>query len=382
MMKWFTKCIILMIVLALSIQVVSAFSISTVTIDPSGDLIPGTPVTVSFKADFSGSGGETFPSEDALQMITDLEKPKWTWTLLINGVENPRPQAGGRMLELGGWDLSYPTKNVEESIRVTLEGTTPTVTSTSNKTIIKLQETDSRNAVISSSVIEYTRLIVNTGEISTAISTANSNLQTFRAHIDEKAAMGIDTSAAEAQYNTATQKINAAQALPSSQFTAALNNLDAATTAITSGEKALDQAWAQNDVTNAHVPIDNADKLIAYFMGNQSTANDAKLVLIKTKREAAASSISSANDDIANGNYAQARVKAADAYSKGNESYNDALTWQKQVESGWNPLGGLSGIGSFFSSSILVIVVGAVVVVLIVVGIIIYRKRSRWDELG
>ena len=381
MMKGFTKCIILLIVLAMSIHVVSAFSVSTVSIDPSGDLIPGTPVTVSYKIDFAGSG-ETFPSEDSLQMITDLGTPKWTWTLLLNGVENPRPQAGGRMLELTGWDLSYQTKNVEESVRVTLEGTAPTVTATSNKTIIKLQETDSRSAVISSSVVEYTQLIVNTGEITTAISTANSNLQTFRAHIDEKAAMGIDTSAAEAQYNTASQKINAAQALPSSQFTAALNNLNAATTAITSGEKALDQAWAQNDVTNAHVPIDNTDKMIAYFMGNQSTAKDPKLELIKTKREAAASFISSANDNIANGNYAQARVKAADAYSKGNESYNDALTWQKQAESGWNPLAGFAGIGSVFNSNILLVIIGVIVVVLIVVGVIIYRKRSRWDELG
>jgi len=378
-MKGFTKCIILLIVLALSIQVVSAFSVSTVSIDPSGDLLPGTPVTVSYKLDFAGSGGETFPSSDSLQMITDLEKPKWTWTLLLNGVENPRPQAGGRMLELSGWDLSYPTKNVEESIRVTLEGTTPTVTATSTKTIIKIQEVDSRNAVISSSVVEHTRLIVNTGEISTAISTANSNLQAFRAHIDEKAAMDIDTSAAEAQYNAAKQNIDAAQALPSTQFTAALNNINAATTGIAEGEKLLDKAWAENEVATAQIPINNADKMIAYFMGNQSTANDAKLVLIKTKREAAVNSISDANDNIANGNYAQARTKAAEAYTKGNESYNDALAFKIQVESGWNPF---AGIGALFSSSILVIVVGVVAGVLIVVGIIIYRKRSRWDELG
>ena len=382
MMKGFTNCIVILIVLALSIQVVSAFSVSTVSIDPSGDLLPGTAVTVSYKLDFAGSGGETFPSSDSLQMITDLEKPKWTWTLLLNGVENPRPQAGGRMLELSGWDLSYPTKNVEESIRVTLEGTTPTVTATSNKTIIKIQEVDSRNAVISSSLVEYTRLIVNTGEKSTAISTANSNLQAFRAHIDEKAAMDIDTSAAEAQYNAAKQNIDAAQALPSTQFTAALNNINAATTAIANGEKLLDKAWAENEVATAQVPINNVDQKIAYFMGNQSTANDAKLVLIKTKREAAVSSISTANDDIANGNYAQARTKAAEAYTKGNESYNDALTWQNQLQSGWNPFSVFAGIGSIFSSSILVIVVGVVAAVLIVVCIIIYRKRSRWDELG
>ena len=378
-MKGFTKFIILVIVIALSFQMVSAFSVSTVSIDPSGDLIPGTPVTVSYKIDFGASGDETFPSSDSLQMITDLEKPKWTWTLLLNGVENPRPQEGGRMLELSGWDLSYPAKNIEESMRVTLEGTTPTVTATSNKTIIKIQEVDRNNAAISSSVVQYTRLIVNTGETATAISVANSNLQVFRAHIDEKAAMDIDTSAAEAQYNAAKQKIDAAQALPSSQFTAALNNLNAATTTIADGEKLLDKAWAENEVATAQIPINNVDQKIAYFMGNQSTANDPKLVLIKTKRESAVSSISSANDDIANGNYAQARVKAAEAYTKGNESYTDALTWQNQAQSGWNPF---AGIGSFFSSSILVIVVGVVAVVLIVVGVIIYRKRSRWDELG
>ena len=311
-------------------------------------------------------------------MITDLEKPKWTWTLLLNGVENPRPQSTGKILELSGWDLSYPS-DVEESVRITLEGAAPTVTSTSNKTIIRVQEVDSRNNVVTSSKIDYTRVIVNTGEISSAISSQNGNLQTFRVHIDEKAAMDIDTSAAEAKYNEARQKIDAAQALPSTQYTTALNYLNAAQTSIQDGEKLLDKAWAENEVANAQVPINNVDGMINYFMGNQSTANDAKLILIKTKRESAAGFISTANDDIANGNYAQARVKAQQAYSKGNESYNDALDFKKQTETGFNPL---AGVGKLFSSSILVIVVGVIVVVLIVVGVIIYRKRSRWDELG
>jgi len=377
-MKGFTKCIILVILLALSVQVVSAFSVSTISIDPSGDLMPGTPVIVSFKVDFSASGGETFPSSSSLQMITDLEKPKWAWTLLLNGVENPRPESTSKIMELSGWDLSYPS-DVEESVRITLEGVAPTVTSTTNKTIIKIQEVDSRNNVVTSSKIDYTRVIVNTGEIASAISAKNSALQTFRAHIDEKAAMDIDTSAAEAKYNEARQKIDAAQALPSSQYTAALNYLNAAQTSIQDGEKLLDKAWAENEVANAQIPINNVDGMIAYFMGNQSTANDAKLVLIKTKRESAAGFITTANDDIASGNYAQARVKAQQAYSKGNESYNDALDFKKQTEVSFNPL---AGVGKLFSSSILVIVVGVIVVVLIVVGVIIYRKRSRWDELG
>ena len=150
-----------MILLALSVQVVSAFSVSTISIDPSGYLIPGTPVIVSLKIDFVATGGETFPSSSTLQMITDLENPKWTWTRLLNGVENPQPQAGGKMLELTGWDLSYPSA-VEESVRITLEGVAPSVTSTTDKIIVKIQEVDSRNNIVTSSKVEYTRLVVPT----------------------------------------------------------------------------------------------------------------------------------------------------------------------------------------------------------------------------
>jgi hypothetical protein len=39
-------------------------------------------------------------------------------------------------------------------------------------------------------------------------------------------------------------------------------------------------------------------------------------------------------------------------------------------------------IGGVFKSGTLVIIAGVIIVVLAVVGLIIYRKRSRWDELG
>ena len=89
--------------------------------------------------------------------------------------------------------------------------------------------------------------------------------------------------------------------------------------------------------------------------------------------------ISAATDFVTNGNYASARSKAEQAYTEGNQSYNDALTFQAAVEATWNPF---AGLGSLFSSNVLFIVVGVIAVVLIIVGIIIYRKRSRWDELG
>jgi len=82
---------------------------------------------------------------------------------------------------------------------------------------------------------------------------------------------------------------------------------------------------AQSEVDNANTPIANVDAVIGWFKGNQSTANNAELSPIQAKREIAVSYISTANDEISSGNYAQARSKAAEAFAKGNESYADAL---------------------------------------------------------
>jgi len=66
--------------------------------------------------------------------------------------------------------------------------------------------------------------------------------------------------------------------------------------------------------------------------------------------------------------------RLADAFSKGNESYTDALARQKQLTSGWQ-LPSLPKLpGGIF------LIIGVIVVVLAVVGVIIYRKRSRWTS--
>ena len=225
-------------------------------------------------------------------------------------------------------------------------------------------------------MVNKTALVINTGDVASAISAKNTNLQTFRSHIDEKSAIGIDTSEAEAQYSEASSQIATAQAQPPTGYETALNALTAAQTAIDAGEKALDKSWAESEVANAQVPINNVDAVIAWFKGNQSTANDPQLAAIVAKREVAVNYISNANDEITSGNYDQARTKASDAFAKGNESFTDALARQKQLTSGFQfpTLPSLPG-GVF-------LIIGVIVVVLAVVGVIIYRKRSRWDELG
>lgn len=379
-MKGLLKSLTLFILLIACIQVAAAsYTMSTVTINPSGDLVPGDAVTVSFAINFASSGSETFPSTDSLQFQTDLEKPTWTWTLVLNEVENSRPQVTTKIMSLTGWDISYPG-STSESIKVTLEGTAPSVSSTTNKTLIKVQELDSNQNVLSGSTVTYTTLVVNTRDVAAAASTASSSLVTFRSDIDEKAALDVDTSAAEAKYNEAQQAISNAQSLAANQYTQAQNYITTATNAIKDGETLLDKSWAQKEIADAQVPINNVDNLISFFNSNKSTSEDAKLSTIITKREVAVSYLSAANDALTSGNYATARTHAEDAFSKANESYTDALTWQSTITTGWNPISGLS-LPSIGSSAIIIVVV-VIVIVLVIVGIIIYRKRSRWDELG
>lgn len=375
-MKGLTKWIIIAVSLIFCIQAVSAFTVSSITVDPSGSLTPGTPVIVSFNVELSGAGDETFTSGSELQMSTDLDSAKWSYSLVLDGVVAEQPQNTGRVLSVSGWVLAYPSE-MEESLRVTLEGTAPSVSQTTNKTMIKIQEVDSHNNIVTSSVVERTAVIVNIAEIQSKVTEKESVLQTYRSHIDEKSALGIDTAAAEAKYSDADQKIKAAKSLPSTQYVLAFSNLNAAQTAIDDGEIALDRAWAENEVANAQIPINNVDNVIQWFKANRSTSEDAQLPAIIAKREVAVSYLSAANDEISNGDYAQARVKAQDAFNKGNESYTDALARKKIVESGWFQLPSLPKLpGGIF------LIVGIIVVVLAVVGYVIYRKRSHWDELG
>jgi len=175
-----------------------------------------------------------FPSDGELQLFTDLDKPKWTYTIIVNGKENLRPVMGGSTISITGFELSYRPSDVV-SVRVTLERAAPLVTQTSTKTIFRVTEYDSNSKPITSSQFEKTALVLNTGEVATVISSTDAALQVLREHIDMRAAYGVDTSAAEAKYKEALQKINSAKSRPVSQYAEAMTDLNAANVAIQGG---------------------------------------------------------------------------------------------------------------------------------------------------
>jgi len=380
MMKRLLVWTVVFICLFAVISGVSAYTVSQISVNPAGDLTPGTPVTVSFTIQFAGSGGDTFPTGSTIDLYTDLDNPRWSAVLALNNIDNPQPLENKKNVYLTGWILSYPSSDVEENLRMNLEGVAPAVTSTTNKTIVRVQELDSRNNVVSGSMVTVSRQIINTAEVTSLIATRESELQIFSTHIDEKAALDIDTSSADEKYNAARAAINDAKSRPSSQYTAAITSLTNAQNLITEGERELDKAWAEKDVSDARVPLADVDQLISFIKPNATSGDyKTKLSEITTKREIAAGFVSTANDEVFAGNYERAREKAEEAYLKANESLNDALDLKKQITEGFNPIG---AVAKLFGSGTLVLIVGVVAVGLIVVGVIIYRKRSRWDELG
>lgn len=136
---------------------VAAFTVGSVSVNPSGNLYPGNSVNVSYTV--YAASGAAFPSYDDLQFITELDNPAWTYSVVWNGVKNTRPVTGGRTLTVSGFELGYENGD-EVDVQVVLQGTIPTGTARgANKTLVKIQELDARGYSIPYSVVNIDRLV-------------------------------------------------------------------------------------------------------------------------------------------------------------------------------------------------------------------------------
>ncbi|HUW86035.1 MAG TPA: PEGA domain-containing protein [Methanoregula sp.] len=136
---------------------VSAFTVTAVSISPSGTLNPGDLVNVSYTV--YAASGVAFPSYDDLQFISGLDNMAWSYSLVVNGVENVRPVVGGRTLTIPGFELSYRNQD-EVLVKVSLRGRIPlSSVPGSMKTLVTIQELDSRGYAINSSIVTVDRLV-------------------------------------------------------------------------------------------------------------------------------------------------------------------------------------------------------------------------------
>jgi chromosome segregation ATPase len=185
--------------------------------------------------------------------------------------------------------------------------------------------------------------------------------------------LGIDTTAAEAKYNEAKGKIDAAHALPSSQYTQVFDDLKAAQTAFDDGEKALDRAWAEKTVNDAGQQINRTSAMIGVFTGNQSLEGDSQLSSATIKRDLALANLSVAKNDLARENFSQARNEAQNAYKSANESYTDLEIRLQELASQ------SSCLGSLCYDSLRIAKLAVIALILIgvcAVGVLIWKRRG------
>jgi hypothetical protein len=152
-MKQFTKLIILAaILLVVNIPIVSAFSVNHFVSDPDGSLTLNAPVTVSYDVTFAPASDTTFPSGNDLVMTTELTDPEWTYVLILDGVENTRTPISAKLLDLSGFEVSYPS-GIAEKIHVTLTGTVPGASTPSNVMILEVREVNNEGNTVSGTQI-------------------------------------------------------------------------------------------------------------------------------------------------------------------------------------------------------------------------------------
>jgi len=133
-----------------------AFSVSSLSVNPE-IMNPGDPVNVS--CTIYAADGTAFSTYNDLQFVTGLDDPVWTYSIIVNEIKNTRPSDRVRILTIGGYELSYPE---QDSVVVTmdLKGQVPTTAvAGGNITLMKIQELNARNTVITSSVVETTHLV-------------------------------------------------------------------------------------------------------------------------------------------------------------------------------------------------------------------------------
>lgn len=319
--------------LLISSQMVSAFTVSPLVVDPDASLLPCNLVNISFTIDNRQPNANDFPDAVDLEMFSELYTSTWSLNLLTGKVEKLLPVKSDHV-SLSGWNISGSGLNAShEMIQVVLSGSVPEVERTEKKTLISLYQTDKYNYPVNGSNRSVQPLVINTCCVDScnpaSYTISRSNLQAFRSHIDEFALKGINTSSSEEKYNLSQQKIASAGIRPKTQYTEALADLTAARTAIDEGERLLDKAWAEREIADAQEQMDKTDAIINWFLGNSTTAYYVGLQPILLKHQQTTNYLSMANGEFAAGNYSSARSDAMLAYKVANESYHEAEKFQR-----------------------------------------------------
>jgi hypothetical protein len=356
----------------------AAIQVGNVLITPTGDLVSGvTRASASFTVSFPSSGGYTYDSTHILQMDTDLDQPTWTYNTILDGIENPSKTESGPNIRVSGWELSYPSSRTV-SLKVRLDGIAPTVATSDEKIIFRVRETDSRNVVVGTEVVRK-KLVINPATLGEAIQTESARLTGIRSSLDQLAGSGLDLAGIETKYGQAAAYLQSAQQATDS--TSKQSNLNNAKKLIDEMDATAAELQARHAIATAERSLQQTDEIITYLRVDKNMGSDAQLLSIITRWDIASDRLSGARDLFAEGDYQEAASRATDAATRGDQVLTEAAALKEKADSNpfANVLGGISGGISGILWPVLIIIV---IVILVVAGIVIFRKRRRWDELG
>ena len=355
-----SRWIILLLALVCVVQVASAFDIKTETVNPaSGALEPGQPVNARYVLTYDMDDRDL--NDESFELSTGLQNPVWDVNVYRGGVEIPIKKTGYYPV-LSEFEIAYDDADVE--LRIELRGMVPSTGS--NKVLVtKIEHLRGDDVKDTHSV---SRDVVSSDQVAGSLSAQQQRLKDLKADMDEKTTQGVDVSAAQAKYNTASQALTSAASAGPSQAT---SYIATAKKDIDEAIALLDKAWAEKAVADTGATIESLDGMITYFVENRSMNSDPQVVAIMTKRESAVQFYSQAQDNLNAKNYPLARSKAADGLSKANEALTDANNLKEKIGEGFN-----------FGGNLLLYIGVGVILVLVVVGVVFYRKKSGWDELG
>ncbi|MGA2935061.1 MAG: hypothetical protein ABSD81_07920 [Methanomicrobiales archaeon] len=319
------------------------------------------------------NGDQTFNLDDTLDFYTQLDNAKWSISIIINDIENPPRTFGGKHASILGMDLAYVSSKYAVKVKFTMEnGVVPASFNSGDIILVRALEDDAQsNQVGAGFYVNGT--VINTQALNVTLNTVASNLADLKTAIDAKQSNGVDVTKALQDYQAAKQALANAEASIYSSPTSVQSLLDTATSNINDATIALDQAWADQSVQQAKTMLASVDGLINEFTVNDSLkTTDSRLVAIINKRDLAAQAISNANDLFTTGTYSTARSKANEGNTLANQAWNLSLDLKTELGQGFS----LPNLSAFLP------ILAVVAVVLIIAGVVIYRKKTHWDELG
>jgi hypothetical protein len=361
------------------VQACAALTASNILTTPTqlNALKPGDVISeVSGTITLPTSGSETFNSDDSVEFYTQLDDARWSISIVVGGIENPARTYGGKHATIGGYDLSYPTSGYSSvALKFSMtSGKIPSSLTSGTIILVRVLEMNPDSLPVGAAV-SINGTVISTEALSANVSRVNSDLTNLKADIDAKSNVGVDVTIPLQKYQIAKNALDNAKNDLISAPTQVVPLLGSATASINEAQTALDKAWADHSIQQAKAMLGSVDGLINEFTVNDSLkTNDPRLVAIINKRDLAAQAISNANDLFTTGTYPSARTKADDGTNLANQAWNLSLDLKTELGQGFSlPL---PNLGAFLPVLIVIVVVA------IIAGVIIYRKKMHWDELG